>query len=52
MPYTIRKRGRKYSVKNAITGRVFAYGTTLKRAKAQVRLLLSLDFKKIKGINI
>ena len=43
MPYVIRKLRNQnlYSVKNQITGHVHAYGTTLARAKAQVRLLES-----------
>lgn len=45
MPYEIRKiRGEKYyTVKNAITGRVHSYHTTLKNAKSQVRLLNAIE---------
>lgn len=45
MPYQIRKvRGKNlYSVKNAITGVVHSKATTLNNAKAQVRLLNSLE---------
>lgn len=47
MPYKISKvRGKDlYSVKNTATGAVHSYGTTMKKAKAQVRLLQSLDEK-------
>lgn len=43
MPFTIRKlKGRRlYSVKGPI--RTYAKGTTLEKAKAQVRLLYSLE---------
>ena len=46
MPYTIRKlpNRRLYSVKGP--GRTFAKGTTLKKAKAQVRLLYLLENRK------
>jgi hypothetical protein len=48
MPWVIRKLKNKdlYSVKNAKTGAVRARGTTLKKAKAQVRLLYSLEGPK------
>ena len=39
MPYAIRKTGDRYQVVNALTGKVYAKHTTLRRAKAQVRLL-------------
>jgi hypothetical protein len=45
MPYLIRKLPNKnrYKVTNKETGRVIAYNTTLKKAKAQVRLLQSRE---------
>lgn len=45
MPYVIKKIRNKdlYSVKNAVTGKIHSYGTTLERAQAQVRLLNSID---------
>lgn len=47
MPYVIRKVRNKnlYSVKNQKTGHVHSAGTTLEKAKAQVRLLESLEGK-------
>lgn len=47
MPYVIRKIRNKnlYSVKNSATGRVHSSGSTLADAKAQVRLLESLEGK-------
>jgi len=39
VPYLIRKIGDKYRVENALTGKVHARATTLRRAQAQVRLL-------------
>ena len=47
MPYVIRKIRNKnlYSVKNSDTGRVHSSGSTLADAKAQVRLLESLEGK-------
>ena len=46
MPYTIRKlpNRRLYTVKGP--GRTFAKGTTLEKAKKQVRLLYSIDRRK------
>lgn len=48
MPYIIRKVRNKecYRVKNAKTGKVYAFCTTLNKAKAQIRLLESLENKK------
>lgn len=48
MPYKIRKLPgtRKYRVYNSKTKKVFAKGTSLKRAKAQVRFLYMMDQKK------
>ena len=45
MQYVIRKiRDDKfYTVKNPINGRVHSYHTTLKNAKAQVRLLNAIE---------
>jgi len=50
MPFAIRKiRGKNlYSVKNTQTGTVHSYGTTLDKAKKQVRLLYSLEGKGLK----
>ena len=42
MPYMITKHGNKYSVINKDTGRIHSFGTTLDKAKAQIRLLHSL----------
>jgi len=40
MPYEIRRnRDGSYRVRNASTGKVYAERTTLRRARAQVRLL-------------
>ncbi len=48
MPYIIRKlpNENRYKVTNALTGKVVAKRTTEDKAKAQVRLLMSLDEKK------
>ena len=48
MPYVIRKIRNKqlYSVKNAKDGTLHAKGTTLTKAKKQVRLLYLLENKK------
>ncbi len=45
MPYRLRKLpGKKlYRVTNAKTGSVKAFGTTLKKAKAQIRLMYMLN---------
>lgn len=45
MPYKIRKLPNKdlYRVYNSITKDVKAYGTTLQKAKAMVRLLNAVD---------
>ena len=49
MPFTIRKLKARhlYSVKGP--NRIYAKGTTLKKAKAQVRLLYSLERRKTTG---
>jgi hypothetical protein len=49
MPYSIRKlpNRRLYSVKSK--DRTFAKGTTLKKAKAQVRMLYMIDRQNAKG---
>lgn len=39
MPYKIKKKGNEYEVKNALTGRVTAKGTTKKKAVGQLHLL-------------
>lgn len=48
MPFKIRKvRGtRKYKVYNTKTKKVHAKGTSLKKAKAQVRFLYMMERKK------
>ena len=48
MPYTITKKGKCVQVKNAITKKIHAKCTTKTKAKAQVRLLNSLDSKRKK----
>jgi hypothetical protein len=42
MPFEIKKVGNKFSVINSNTGYIHSKGTTLKKAKAQVRLLHSI----------
>jgi hypothetical protein len=50
MPYEIiKKPSGKYQVINKITGEIHAKGTTLKKAKAQIRLLEMVDRKKRGG---
>jgi hypothetical protein len=46
MPYSISKKGKGYQVKNKKTGKIKAKNTTLKKAKAQVRLLYSKEKSK------
>lgn len=48
MPYVLRKIKNKelYSVKNRDTGAVHSYGTTLDKAKKQIRLMQLLDSRK------
>ena len=50
MPYTMRKLpGKdKYRVYNSKTKRVFAYGTTLDKAKKQIRYLYMVERKTMK----
>lgn len=45
MPYTIRKLRNKnlYKVTNPLTKKVFAKGTTLEKAKKQVRMLVVMN---------
>ena len=45
MPYKILKHGNKYSVINKQTKRVASKGTTLIKAKKQLRLLYMLEKK-------
>ena len=54
MPYSIRKLPNKplYRVRNKDTGEIHSYGTTLNKAKAQVRLLESLKKRKIIKKNV
>ena len=49
MPYSIRKLPNKnlYRVRKKNTGEVLSRGTTLSKAKAQVRLLMMLHRKKM-----
>jgi len=51
MPYTVRRLPHKnlYKVYNTNTKAVHSYGTTLDKAKKQVRLLYMIDNKKMKG---
>ena len=51
MPYKIRKVRNKncYSVKNLHTNKRVAKCTTLKKAKAQLRLLYALDYEKARA---
>jgi len=49
MPYQIKKIGTCYQVSNKITGKIHAKCTTLKKAKAQIRLMEMMD-NKGKGI--
>lgn len=48
MPFVLRKIKNKelYSVKNKDTGVVYSYGTTLDKAKKQIRLMYLLDSRK------
>jgi hypothetical protein len=48
MPFVIRKIKNKdlYSVKNKETKEVYSYGTTLDKARKQVKLLYLLENKK------
>ena len=51
MPYTIipvssRRGNIQYAVINSITGKVHSKGTTLEKAKAQVRLLYAAESRK------
>jgi hypothetical protein len=44
MPYQIDKVGvNKYSVVNAVSGTVYSHGTSLAKARAQLRLLHAID---------
>ena len=49
MPFTIRKLPKKnlYRVTSTKTGEVKSYGTTLKKAKAQVRLMYMMNARKM-----
>ena len=49
MPYLIEKIGRLYRVVNPITMKIHSKGTTLEKAKKQVRLMYMLDTKKTFG---
>ena len=47
MPYIIKKLASgKYQVKNKITGKIHAKGTTLTKAKAQIKLMGWVDNHK------
>lgn len=46
MPYAIIRKGNKFEVINKDTGRIHAFGTTLNKAKAQIRLLHSLELPR------
>jgi len=43
MPYKMTKKGNEYEVKNALTGKVHAKGTTKKKAQGQLHLLNAID---------
>ena len=46
MPYAMKKMSvRRWRVYNKKTGKVYAYNTTLKKAKSQIRLLHSIEPK-------
>jgi hypothetical protein len=45
MPYGLLQHGKKYSVENKNTHHLFSKGTTLGKAKAQMRLLYSKEPK-------
>ncbi len=46
MPYTMKKMSaRRWRVYNKKTGKIYAYNTTLKKAKSQIRLLHSKEPK-------
>lgn len=53
MPYLIRKLPNKdlYRVRNSETGKIHSYGTTLTKAKQQIRLLESIKKPKPKSNN-
>jgi hypothetical protein len=44
MPFQILKAGKAYAVINSVTGKIHANHTTLKKAKAQIRLLHMLGY--------
>jgi len=47
MPYEIKKVSKsKYQVINKITGKIHAKGTTLEKAKKQIKLMEYLDSRK------
>ena len=52
MPYSIIQHGGKYSVENVQTKHLFSKGTTLGKAKSQMRLLMGVEHgmkpKKVK----
>lgn len=43
MPYKMKKEGERYSVENALTGKVHAKGTTKKKAMGQLAILSGID---------
>jgi hypothetical protein len=43
MPYLIEKIGRVYRVINPITGKIHSKGTTLTKAKKQIKLMHMID---------
>lgn len=49
MPYKILKHGNEYEVKNALTGKIHAKGTTKSKAMGQLHLLNAVEhgFKPI-----
>ena len=46
MPYKLLKNKNKYSVENVNTKHLFSKGTTFAKAKAQMRLLYSVEQNK------
>jgi hypothetical protein len=49
MPYKLEKKGKKYSVQNTESGKVFAKSTTKAKADAQIRLLEMLESRSMKN---
>lgn len=43
MPYKMTKHGSEYEVRNALTGKIHAKGTTKTKARGQLHLLQAID---------